>query len=410
MVRFRIVRYLSALIPFVIAIASPLSEPLKRQFFSQYDLRWYTPPKPVDRRQTIAVHNAGSAGIPKVIVELDVDAPSPGAISDFYFSPIGAEPQTSFLNTLAVSDGLGKLSQMEKDKINAVVDEHSGSRSLRNLEMVLDENLRSQFKARAFSREADDLQQAGVDCDAWHKHWLQKCRPSKATNATCSEVNKLLETWEQSKRSLYSGASEKWRESTGVSVVLPPSEVSSAVKTFFTLPLSAGESGFLLVNYGPDPVRSISTNVSSSTLNKAFRVDDLNDLRASPLLIFLKKHPILTLIFAVAFTLSLLVVWHVIKPYKLRPIHRIFNLALQTRDHEFWEHANQRHRYYILHQFRYFRELFDKPNLNLDAEEVLDFVRTALSSRYKFNKQLYRNEKALNRYIRSQIRFLVLNA
>ncbi len=412
MVRFRIVRYLSALIPFVIALASPLSEPLKRQFLSQYDLRWYASQEPDKdgRRQLLAVHNAGSAEIPKVVVELGVETQTPGAVADFYFSPLETEPQTSFLNTLTGSDQLTKLAPAEKDRIAEVIDEHFAYRSLRNMETALEDNLKIQLRAnKASSQAVDDLQKTGFDCDAWHQYWLRKCPPSRTTDPSCNQVNKLLETWEQSKRNLYEDASKRWREATGVSVKFPSSDVSSVRKTFFMLPLSAGESGFLTVNYGPDPVKS-STKVFSSSLNKAIRVDDLVDLRASPLWIFLKKHPLLTVIFTVAFVLSIFVVWHVVKPYKLRPIYRMFNLALQTRDHEFWEHVNQRHRYYILQQFRYFRELFNKPGLNLDSEEILDFVRTALSNRYRLNKRLYKNEKDLNRYIRNQIRFLVLNA
>jgi hypothetical protein len=361
------------LIPFVIALASPLSEPFKRQFFSRYDLRWYTPPQPVDRRQTIAVHNAASAEVPKVIVELDIKADIPGAISDFKFSPVGEEPHISFMNTLAVSEEITKLSSPEKDKITTIVDEHSTSRSLRDVDIAMNESLISKLKTnKTFSHVADDLQKTDKGCEAWHNHWLRQCGPGKPPSQICSEVNKILETWEQSKRGMYVSASKSWQETTGVSVLLPSGEISSVGKTFFTLPLSADESGFLMINYGPDPINSITINVSSSTVNKALRVDALKDLRALPLLIFLKRHPLLTVIFTVAFALSLLVVWHVIKPYKLRPIHSIFNLALQTREHEFWEHAYQRHRYYILYQFRHFRELFNKPNLNLDTEEVLD--------------------------------------
>lgn len=411
MVRFRIVRYLSALIPFIITIVSPLSQPLYRQFISQYDLRWYTPPEPIDRHQPIALYNGGSAGLPKVMVELDVKADAPGAVMDFDFSAMRIGPSTSFLNTLVDSDALTGLSQPEKDKIATIVDEHSPSRSLYAIDKALDDSLMLKLKTnKAFSSITDELQKTTNSCNAWHGYWLKKCGANQLPGSICSQVDKILENWEWTKRGLYGAAAKRWRELTGVTAMLPSGQISSVGKTFFTLSLSSGESGSLMVDYGPDPVKSVAIKVSSNVIENAFRVDKLSDLRKSPLLIFAKNHILVTSIILLSVFLSILGVWHVIKPNKLRPTYRIFNLALQTNNYEFWEHAYQRHRYFILQRFRHFRDLFNKRNLNLDAEEVLDFVRASLVNRYKLNNQLYKNENTLNRYIRSQVRFLVLYA
>lgn len=411
MVKFRIVRYLAALIPFIITLISPLSEPLYRQFIGQYDLRWHTPSEPLDRHQPIALYNGGSAELPKVLVELDVKADAPGAVMDFNYSPLETGPGASYLNTLIDADALVKLSPPEKDKIAAILDEHSATRSLQAIDKALDDAFVQRLQAnKDYSQIVNELQTEGGGCNGWHGYSQKQCAINKWPSAICSEVDKSLGTWELTKRGLYGIASKRWQEITGVTALLPPGQTSSLGKTFFTLPLNPGESGFLVIDYGSEPVKSVAINVASNTVQKAFKVDKLEDLRKSPLLIYAKSHTFLTFILLVSFLLSVLGIWHVIKPNRLRPTYRVFNLALQTNNHEFWEHAYQRHRYFILQRFRYFRDLFNKRNLNLDAEEILDFVRASLVNRYRQNKRLYKSEKALNNYIRSQLRFLVLYA
>ena len=331
MLRFRIVRYLAVLFPFILTLASPMWEPLKGYLFNPYELRWYSPDIATDRVQQVSVYNGGSAELPKVMVELNVQSNSVGPVSDFYFHALDSSPRVSFLETLASANSTSSLLTRDTNKILPILDSHSANRNLFTLDRELDNALISELEKKPFAKVLAEFQRNTSDCAVWHEGWLKECLNS--TDAICDQVNSVLGNWEHARRGLQGEAETKWQNATGVTALLPGDKLSPVGKIFFIFPLRAKESSALGIKYGLNPVKSAEIIVSSSMANKAVRVETPGDLRASPVWIFAKKHRLLSICLTLAFVFSVWVAWEAAKPNKLRPIERIFNLALRTNDH-----------------------------------------------------------------------------
>jgi hypothetical protein len=86
--------------------------------------------------------------------------------------------------------------------------------------------------------------------------------------------------------------------------------------------------------------------------------------------------------------------------------HKLFNLAIRTREHEYWEMALQRQRYFIVENFAALRVVLGRTSVERTTEQLLDYIRAQLTRVARY----YPNEKELQEFIRAQLRFLVLTA
>jgi hypothetical protein len=179
--------------------------------------------------------------------------------------------------------------------------------------------------------------------------------------------------------------------------------------TNFTFDLGANESCVLKVYYNPDPSMAISAGVEvlSSSVAKTNLVTAPADLKL-PLPMFMFEYHLNSLAGMVIIGLAALIfAWPVIRPKQLLPLHKVFKFALRTDDHEYWEHAYQRCRFFVLQQFRDLRNIAGRPDLNPEPEELLDYVRNCLITIYANDPSELGSDRKLERVIRTQIQGLV---
>src|SRR5437016_13584247 len=101
MTKWRLLMYVAVIISIAFVVLSPCADPVKRQLFSRYDLRYYRIRKTNPGKiQTIAVYNAGDVPIPKILIEVDIPLNKQAVISDFDFAPFDSDPRQSFLGKI----------------------------------------------------------------------------------------------------------------------------------------------------------------------------------------------------------------------------------------------------------------------------------------------------------------------
>lgn len=408
--RYKLLRYLVVIVPLTIAFFAPFSEALRWWLLSRYEIRWQSRSDPNDRTQIIAVHNNGSAPLSKARIHLTISSNKLHPVSDFSFARLESGPQISFLDSIAGSDLLAIPAQSDPDKLVAILDSHSATRTLFAVEQTFDRILLSRLQAnKQLNKMLSDLQNKNQDFGSWHRVWQQECNEYGVSLVACRQGENLLGAWEISRRDLLEKARKKWSETTGVELLPNNSAFSPSGKVDFTFDLGANESCFLRVYYNPDPAMSISTDVQvlSSSIEKTSQVVEQADL-SSPLPLFMFKYHLKILVaFVIILAGCLLFSWPVIRPKQLLPIHKVFKIALSTDDQEYWEHAYQRYRFHVLQQFRDLRKEYNKPDLTAEAEEILDYVRNCLITAYAVEPNELGSEKKLERLIRTRLESLV---
>lgn len=418
------------LVPLVLLFFSPFSASVWRQILTRYDVRWHHDYDGEGRVQTITLRNNGYEAVPHVLVKLKVRCPAAGPadgpVADVAFARSG-RPRWSFVESIPVGEAATAWGAARPNgeaatnpapegegNIKAVMDEHSDKRSLYGLDRALDTLLADEMKtSRALRSVADDLEKAAPSCSAWHKTLLQGCKNHLYSEEACRRAGEVVQSWEIFKKDLREKSRERWFAATGVRMEHDDRPDSAEEEMNFTLGLGAQESAVLQVNYNPSPSLNVDTeaHVSSGWVGRTNRVENTSDLGA-PLFLFLLRYDLW--VAAVAFlavVCGLAFAWPEVRPKKLLPIHKVFKTALATDDHEYWEHAYQRHRFYILQQFRILRKDYERRDLNPDPEFILDYVRSELIKAHYAGGdrwRVFRSEQKLNLFIRTQLKSLVL--
>lgn len=423
---WKLTRYALAFIPIGLALVSPLSEPIKRKFANQYDLRWYLSQDTKERTQTIATYNDGNTALPKILIELDIPSGARTAVSDID-SPFNSHPRGSLLEALAHPNSLAHLANKpDRDIITAVLDDHSTGRTLYGIDNAFDDILLAKLDAA----KVDPKIMAGFrGHSASHSSWLQNCEKGKPPHPQCKLVGSVLEQWEYEKRNFGREACRQWQQETGIELLSQGRRFSPDGKVPFSFALGADEARFLRIRYGPNAIKPVTT-ISLSADDRITQVDSVSDLRAFSLFILAKYHTLRVVFFSALILFFVLLVLPYAIPVKLRPVHKVFDLARRTNDYEIWEVGFQKHRHMIVRLFRELRDEYGRQDVSVSAEDLFDLIRYDLRREYEENVRRrrlfkrhatidlrheygqrtlkYENEQQLNEDIRRHLRSLEL--
>jgi hypothetical protein len=404
--RYKLLRYLVVIIPLVLVFVAPFSESLRSWVLGRYQLRWLVS-RGNERKQIIRVSNNDSSSS-KVRIRLQVNSSKDRPVSDFSFRRLVGNPELSFLDSFAFSDSLQSQSKSDFNVLIPLLDRHSQSRTLIDVDSTIDRILESRLQVKkALSRVVADLKNT-TDRE-WHRHWLEKCAEYHVSTPPCLDGDTIISAWESEKLKLLETGRKKWFEQTGVEILPQNAEISPKGEVDFTFDLGGNEAGSLEVDYNQDPGMSIPTTVEveSSSIKETNQVWDESDLRAPLPLFMFKYHLALVAILAMVFVSIVWFAWPVIVPKQLLPVYKVFKIALREDDYEYWEHAFQRYRFHILQEFRDLRHQYGKPHLTPDFEEVIDYVRNSLTKIYDDDRKRLASAAKLDRVIRTRLRILV---
>lgn len=419
--RYKLLKYAVVVVPLALVFFNPFSESLKRRFFNRYDLRWHSADNLKQRIQEITVHNSGDAPAGKIRIHLAMNPRSATSIADFTFTKFKSGKGVSFLDSVASSDLMKSANQPDEMRpVVAALDGQDKDLALYKVEQALDEMGVSKIRSGDASGKAlvnvnfgDARSRPKSD---WHESIKNDCDNKKYSDTTCQQALDIVAFWKDLKRNLAAQARKSWSDMAGAEVIYPVGELSPSSFADFTFGLEAHETGLLQIKFNPDPEVTVGATAdvySSSAMGFINRVEEKDDVY-KPLALFMLKYRFLLL--AILLLVAVAVIrfaWPEIRPKQLLPLNRAVYTALITDDHEYWEHIYQRYRFYVLQQFRKYRHLHNKPNLDPQPEELLDYVRAKLTAAHhknpsRFKAKRLRTEEQLNRFVRARLQTLVI--
>jgi hypothetical protein len=405
--RWNLLKYLTALFPVIAYLLTQFSDPIKRQFVNNYDLRWAKVADRVERTQSVLVHNGGDKQLNEIHIEITLPLRIEAPISDIDSTSLNRDPRYSFVDAMANPDFLAQLPPNDLPAIAQIVDRHSTARNLYELDDAFGRILTA--KLRAIKADAGAAPQGDDKVLDPHKYWLKICANGKSADRKCRRINALINSWETSRYRLLQEGARQWEATSGVRAVFESSRFSPDGRVFFILSLGPSESKHVRIRLGPSAVPNIASSVVAASMDQPLEVVGESDLRASVFLIYLKYHTLLSIVcFLGLFVLGPLA-WWILRPIRLRQIYQIFNIALETNDQEIWELAYTRHKYLILDRFRGLRTTFRK-NVAISPEELFDYVRVNLREQFAKKRQFYTDEEHLNLEICHYLKKLVVFA
>jgi hypothetical protein len=379
----------------IVAFCLPLfSEFVRRKTLERYDLRWLQTFDRQSRTQTITVRNSGNQPKENLVLELDPGPNSARVLRELEISSSERGPYQKFLDTVELTNAQSsetRLTAPEKNKLMQALDTHYSQRGLDDIDAVFDGLLKDRLTAG--KNTSADAQFTGQRTRDWHLSWKQKCAVVKPT-AECPKVEALLTDWEEAKAGFRKAAFDNWQQNTGVRLASVSDQLSFDKKFFITLSLAANEVKVLRFRYAHSPA-TVTPFFRSTSGEQTVRFNNTADLFSPFLSILYTVHPhstfaavILLLILAALFGPLLL-------PLRILSVQQIFNRALKLEDYDYWKHAMERHRFFILQEFRRLRAE-SKMRTDASDDEVLDFVRAALTIKSKRGKVPFRSTAALN--------------
>ncbi len=412
----KIVRYLGIAIPLIYGLAITVM-PVSRWLFG-HDIRYCTISN--TRTQKIALYNGDESTAQKIGVQINIKSTGSRSLSDFDFAGYSGDFKRSFFKSFANSEVLSTCPLTERNRIIDILDEHSDRQTLYDLDeslnMILTTRLTDQPDLKTAIGELQKKEGSSIN---WHSIWGQKCRGKKAASekTICQKMEALLENWEYFRRELQFQALKEWKQETGVDVVAPGGVFGFVTLLHFDVPVKERDASYLEIHFGPDELSFERPTIFAAGRTRLTEVADMSDLNANSLWIYFKYHMLLVLLLGIIFLFLVWAAYFINPPVSLYPIHKVFNLALESEDHELWTIAFERYRYFVAREFRYFRAEFRKPNLQYDSEEILDFLRRKLTDKYNIVKKeygrkvaKYDSEEELNMFTRNLLKFYVLSA
>lgn len=410
--RHKILGYLFVLVPLVLTLFSSFSEPLKSWFIGQYQLRWYVEEIDPERKLLITVSNNGNVPVSRARLHFQIESNKPRPLADISFGRADGTPMVSFFSHLITVDP-PVAEPKSGEQLMAVYDRHSTTRTLFDVEKVFDQMVSANLKAKEpLLKLVAEMENGNVNYDDWHQGWLAQCAARGISAPNCQLGYNLLATWEKSKRDLLLKAQKGWYDATGVVLLHKNDQLSPGGEVDLTFDVGANESAVLEIQYNTDPSMEIHPVITftSSSITQTTRVTDKAYLTAF-LPSFMFKYYFWT--FACIVGIGAFMIWFAwpaILPKRLLRISHIFRIAIDEQDHEYWDHGLERHRFHILQQFRDTRARFNKQHVDLDNDEVLDYVRSALVKAYKNDKTKLANDRKLNLIIHSAIKMFLAAA
>jgi hypothetical protein len=399
----KLVRY-SVLLMSIVGIVLPLiSVSIRKETLDRYNLRWHQAFNEQTRMQTIRVRNAGDERSGKLIVEVVAD--KPGLFGDIETASSEANPSVSLLkvagSSCLTSDCKAIFSQSEREQLARAADTNDHA-AIADIETVFDEILFERLRTAGSKKIAVGLFGDGpFNTEGVHRHWHEQCK-ERAEQIECRKVDSVILDWELAKQAYYTEMLETWGRSAGVAFANIQKNPNSGFALIFQL--DPGEVRIVKVHYSHLSGKALPS-VVSNTGDQTTLVANSNDLFSTWISFFWTLHPHITILIAVAI-LALLPFMRFFVPLHLISTKRLFDVAVRNDDYQFWKEALERHRFYILQQYREVKKSLN-PNLVMDSEEVIDYVRSRMTDQFKSGRLPMTTQTHLDMFIRSELEDLV---
>lgn len=406
MFRYKVAKVLIATASIVTFLISPFSDFLKAKTIRRYDLRWHQGVDNSTGIQTIVVRNAGVELKDNLVLELNFDSKASRVLTDFEVTPDDKGPAEKFLDTVARTSSvepLGSLSPNETTRVSQLLDQHFRDRKLNYLDAVFDDILKSRMQAANGASALTYLTSNNQATDNWHTQWSNRCLGQSAND--CVPVDTVLAGWEKARNGFRNAVLQNWKERTGISMVSNSDNLSLDKTLSMTFALAPSEQRIFKFRYAGNP-GNIAAAFRSLKEGQTYQLNDPSSVSSSFVCVLLELHPIfyLTPFFLV---ILLLAIGDLLLPLQLVPVHWLFNFAMQSKDEDHWRYAFERHRYFILRQFRMLRKT-EASQADVSDQEVLDLIRDWLTDREERRLPPFKSRKSLNREIHYHLWHLAL--
>ena len=406
MFKYKVVKVVIAAASIVTFLISPFSDFLKEKTIRRYDLRWYQDVDDNTGIQTIVLRNAGVEPRDNLVLELNFDAKATRVLTDFEVAPDDNGPAEKFLDTVARTSSvepIGSLSADETTRVSQMLDQHFGDRKLNYLDAVFDEILKSRMQAangvNALAYFANNKQTT----ENWHTEWSNRCSGNRSND--CGPVDTVLAGWEKARNGFRNAVLQNWKERTGISMTSNSDHLSLDKTLSMTLALAPSEQRIFRFRYVGNP-GNITAAFRSLKEGQTYQLSDRSSVSYSFVRVLLTLHPIYYLLIPVLLVL-LFVFGSLFLPLQIVPVHWLFNFAMQSKDEDYWKYAFERHRYFILRQFRMLRNN-EASQAEMSEQEVLDLIRDWLTDREERRLPRFKSRKSLNREIHNHLWHLAL--
>jgi hypothetical protein len=397
MFKYKVAKFLIATASIGAFLISPFSDFIKANTIRRYDLRWYQDVDNSTGIQTIVVRNAGVEPKDNLVLELNFDANATRVLTDFDVAADEKGPAEKFLDTVArtsSAEPLGLLSADETTRVSQILDQHFGDRKLNYLDSVFDDILKSRMHAANGANALTYFTSNNQTTENWHTQWSNHCVGNRSND--CGPVDTVLAGWEKARNGFRNAVLQNWKERTGISMTSNSNHLSLDKTLSMTLALAPGEQRIFKFYYVGNP-GNITTGFRSLKEGYTYQLSDRSSLSSWFVSVLLELNPYYYLV-ALFLLYLLIVLGRLFLPLQIVPVHWLFNFALQSEEEDRWKDAFDRHRYFILRQFRMLRDR-ESSQADMNEQEVLDLVRDWLTNRKKQGSPRFTSTESLNRSI-----------
>jgi hypothetical protein len=400
MLKWKFWRFVIAFIPLFVTLRSNLSAPLEHLVLGSYDVRWHVSKNGQERSETIAVCNAGTKGPEQITVELDA---TPGAVADFESRVSPEEPSISFLDVISRTTSLWTMPGTNQYQTQAFLDKDTRGATLYGLEQAL----RQDFAQRLRSEHYDQLTiNRFLSSSTSHRDALRTCLSASAPRSYCN-IERALESWEQSVSRVYAEAHGAWESASGVSFSANHSYLSLKDRLYFHFPLSQGATRTLTIYYGAFPAQT-ATKVHAQ--NDSTRVDEQSQLGTNRWWILPRAKPLWTLLSVLTLFACLFFAWTHLTNVKALSTFEIFSLALDRENENVWQLAYERRGGWIEREFQHFCAVFGKGTVLVGQVELFDFIRSNFRVEHVLYDLKFDGKADLDSALRKHLRDLAIRA
>jgi hypothetical protein len=406
MFKFKVFKVIIATASIITFLVAPFSDFLKAKTIRRYDLRWY---QDIDNNtgiQTIVVRNAGVEPKDNLVLELNFDAKATRVLTDFEVAPDDNGPAEKFLDTVARTstvEPLGSLSAEETTRVSQMLDQHFGDRKLNYLDAVFDDILKSRMQAANGADALTYFTSNNQITENWHTQWSNRCSGNRSSD--CGPVDTVLAGWEKARNGFRNAVLQNWKERTGISMTSNSDNLSLDKTLSMTLALAPSEQRIFRFRYVGNPGK-ITAAFRSLKEGQTYQLNNRSSVSSSFVSLLLELNPIYYLV-ALVLVVLLILFGALLVPLQIVPVHWLFNFAMQSNDEDYWKQAFERHRYFILRQFRMLRKQ-EASQSEMDDQEVLDLIRDWLTEREERRLPRFKSRKSLNRSIHYHLWHLAL--
>ena len=406
MFRYKLLKVGIAAVSLITFLISPFADSLKAITLRRYDLRWQQSADKANQVQTIVVRNAGTELKDNLILELSFDDKASRVLADFEVKSEANGQAEKFMDTVARTSIAGPaelLTAPETALISQLLDRHFAGRTLNYLDGVFDDILSTRFAAAKSGDAFTYLKNKNAMTANWHNDWAQRCAGNQSND--CKSVDTVLGDWEKARSNFRNAVLQNWKERTGISLSSTSDNMSLDKKMLLTFSLQPNEQRFFTFHYNNPG--SVAATFRSTKGEQTYHLDDRSSVFYSFIGLLFYFWPILYMFIPLIVVLVILFFGWLLVPLHLLPTYQIFNFAVEYKDEDHWKQALERHRYFIIRQFRAVKSVGGSRAV-MDEQQVLDLVRDWLVKRHKNGSPRFRNGELLDRSIHHELLRLAL--